>query len=903
MPAFPVVEVRSMPPALRGWEIERPRLMASLSGPVVPRVLKVTAAAGYGKTVLLAQLAQRADSANAWVTLENRDNNPNRLLAQLLIAFEFAGVLGVDVVAKALEKLPTDSESAWTDLVNGVRRFSRPIRLHLDNLERLKAGLALKHLQRLLDHAPVNLSFVLSGRSQPPLGVSRWRLRGELAVVDERELAMTAEEIGTMCSGVSLNLSEVFQLEAATGGWAAAIRLWLVAWQDSQGLSGGRSLFDPVVTDQAQRYLGEFLEDEVFNHLPARLYQFLRDTCVVNSFNEELAGLLSGQNSVSGILGRLQREHLFVYTEPHQEGWFRYHPMFRQTMARIRERDDPDGTKVLHEKAGDWLLAQGHYGEGLYQYARNQSFSMLLSVVEKHTFDLLREGQVNEIVGSLAKIPSQLGSDHFALAITEASVAHVSRDINRIKVSIHRLAPLLRKASPYTDLKRVEQTITYLRSQIAYLGGNPRHGLRLCSEALAKLDPSTPSHAAESVIRFHKANCHHALGQLSCAYLDASRALEDLRRTGLTGYINTLGLLLGQIELQQGRVAEAEQRFETMTAAADTPRATAHNFYDVYYYLGMGMVRRDQNNLTSADTLLNQAAAIALRFEPSAALPWVFHHMALVGWARGDSTRALELWKECQRLAWQHQHYGMYRLSGAYRVRLALSHGIGTDDYVAQWRREWQWTERRYGPDTFPEERLAWAWWCHHHGEVTLARTLCDSLLDQLAEEGQIDLMIDAWLLKASIFRSQQDLDQAVQALNQAITMAAGHQLPSLFFREGRELVDLIKQALSTRGHHQLALSESVAHREFVEQQIARLHESQVSPSVPDHLLPFEALSPREHDVLNLMTEGKSNQEIADTLFVGVSTVKTHINSIFRKLDVSTRQDACAKAAQFHLIR
>ncbi len=84
---------------------------------------------------------------------------------------------------------------------------------------------------------------------------------------------MTAEEIGAMCSGVSLNLSEVFQLEAATGGWVAAIRLWMVAWQDSQGLSGGRSLFDPVVTDQAQRYLGEFLEDEVFGHLPARLYQ------------------------------------------------------------------------------------------------------------------------------------------------------------------------------------------------------------------------------------------------------------------------------------------------------------------------------------------------------------------------------------------------------------------------------------------------------------------------------------------------------------------------------------------------------------------------------------------------------------------------------------------------------
>lgn len=900
--ALPILSVRSMPPALEDWEVDRRDLVARLTGVGAPRVVSVTAAAGYGKTVLLTQLVKASPCVAAWISLDTRDNNPRQLLGQLLVAFEFAGVLDANVVADALDRLTKDVDSVWACLINGIRRFAQPVRLYVDNLERLSSGSSRELLQRLLEQAPANLSFALSGRGQPQPGMSRWRLRGELATVDERQLAMSAEETGALCASTSLSLSDTFKLEAATGGWPAAIRLWLAAWQDSPGFSGGSSLFDPTVAEKAQTYLAEYLKDEVLGRLPDKLTQFLQDTCVVDSFNVDLAGLLAHSNDVVRILGRLRRHHLFVYPEAHKANWFRYHPLFRKALLNDREAGDPVGTKALQKQAGDWLLEHGHFGEGLYQYARNQSVSLLLSVVEKHTFDLLREGQVNEIVSSLARIPRQVGHDHFALAITEASVAHVSRDVNRIKASIRSLAPLLRKAPPHADLRRVGQAVTYLRSQIAYLGGNPRHGIRLCDTALAELDPVVPSHAAESVIRFHRANCHHALGHLKRAYGDASRALNDLKRNGLTGYVNTLGLLLGQIDLQQGRISDAEQRFDAMVVARTDARATSSNFYDVYCYLGMGMVRREQNQLAAAESFLNQAAAIALEFEPSAALSWAFHQLALVAWAKGDGDRASEIWQECQRLAWAHQHYGIYRLAGAYRVRLVLYQG-NDDDYVNQWREEWRRTESCYGADTFPEERMALAWWRFRHGDMEGADRACHALLDQFADEGQVDLTIDAWLLKSCMLREQGHLDRAVWALNQAIVAADDHQLPILFFREGRDLVELVRQALSRRSSEQLGLSESLARREFVEQVLAKRHEPGGRAPLPEgDLLPFEPLTRREHDVLKLVAQGKSNQDVANTLFVGLSTVKTHINSIFRKLEVSTREEACAKASQFHLI-
>ena len=61
-------------------------------------------------------------------------------------------------------------------------------------------------------------------------------------------------------------------------------------------------------------------------------------------------------------------------------------------------------------------------------------------------------------------------------------------------------------------------------------------------------------------------------------------------------------------------------------------------------------------------------------------------------------------------------------------------------------------------------------------------------------------------------------------------------------------------------------------------------------------------LSDREYDVLSLMADGKSNQEIADQLFVSLNTIKTHTSNIFAKLDVKRRTQAIQRAREMKII-
>lgn len=69
-----------------------------------------------------------------------------------------------------------------------------------------------------------------------------------------------------------------------------------------------------------------------------------------------------------------------------------------------------------------------------------------------------------------------------------------------------------------------------------------------------------------------------------------------------------------------------------------------------------------------------------------------------------------------------------------------------------------------------------------------------------------------------------------------------------------------------------------------------------------DEAMNYLGISPREHEVLELLARGHSNREIAKALFVSSNTVKTHLSRLYGKLEVSRRTQAVRKARSLRLI-
>jgi LuxR family maltose regulon positive regulatory protein len=133
--------------------------------------------------------------------------------------------------------------------------------------------------------------------------------------------------------------------------------------------------------------------------------------------------------------------------------------------------------------------------------------------------------------------------------------------------------------------------------------------------------------------------------------------------------------------------------------------------------------------------------------------------------------------------------------------------------------------------------------------------------------------------------------------LASALQLAAPERITRLFLDEGQPLCKLLTRYLTTRAIDAQLHASTVAYAHYLlEQYPAPTH----IPDAARFLL--EPLSAREQQILHLLATGKSNEEIAATLFLTLSTVKWHLAHLYRKLGVHTRVQALAQARQLKLL-
>lgn len=841
----------------------------------------VKAPMGYGKSTLLAQHIANLNQPWIWYRFDSTDNQPLNLLVQWCHAFELPipeGLLG-----------RAGESGLWTLISNHLEHLNAPLTLVLDDLHLLRSPTACAYLEELLRHPPKNLHLIAACEGEPVVSLSHLHRDQRLQVLDLNDLALDSSEINALASarGQTLNGDLIYLLRAGTEGWISGILFGLSTYSGAKISDFNNTDALHFLTRHAFAQTAQFFQEEILRHLTPRLLQFLSRLSVVSAFDASLAAYISGLENAEQLIRQLQRQDLFVQQRKGEGLVFRLHPLLRRTLYQSLERQDPNLLNQLHRRAADWLLARRYYTEGVYQLGRARDFNGLLAALEQHSFNMLREGEVNGIVDFLADVPDENSPEHFTLAVTEASAVIVTNDISQASGCLRRLKRLiLRNEIPERRPERVHQTLAFLRSRLAVLGGNFNYGLKLVERARQQYP--TPS-AATAVLLFNQANCLFALGHLKQANTSAHQALSEFEALGFSGYTNMLQLLLGQIEVLQGEIGKASARFQGAGISTGAP----HSFYDLFLHLGLCSVLLQQNRLDQAALGLSQAEAIALDFPHSAGLPWVLHLQACGLMAAGKPELARHRWDEARRLAKQFKLFALYRQVGACRVRLA---GAEHDQaFIRTWLEEWQWCRRQYGTELMPEEWLAYAWVQRHQGEPAQARQVVEILRVQAEAESNQRLLLELWLLNSALCRDQGDQEAALSSLEQAVQLAARHGYGQLLQFESELFTELFRELLNPQIRRQLGLLQPLP---AVELLLSRPQSGSEGAAQPLD----EPLTRREQDVLQRMIRGQTNQHIADSLYVSLSTVKTHINNLFRKLNVSDRESAIHTAHRLKLV-
>src|SRR3954467_435731 len=225
-PPFDVVESKIHVPSLRSGTVSRTALVNRLRATAEPIVI-LTAPAGYGKTTVLAQWAARDARPFAWVSVDDRDNDPIVLLRHVALALH-----GIEPLAPSvLDTLAAPGSSIWTSAVprlgSALAEFDQGVVLVLDDTHLLRSREGLDAVLTIAQHGPEGSLLVLAGRASPKVPVAALRGRGQLSEIGVDRLSLSPNEAQLLLRATSadLSLATVAGLVERCEVWPAALYL------------------------------------------------------------------------------------------------------------------------------------------------------------------------------------------------------------------------------------------------------------------------------------------------------------------------------------------------------------------------------------------------------------------------------------------------------------------------------------------------------------------------------------------------------------------------------------------------------------------------------------------------------------------------------------------------------
>ena len=361
------IESKLHAPGIRREWVQRPRLLEELAGAASAKLVLVDAPAGFGKTTLVAQWRSSPVERRkfAWVSLDSGDDDPGRLWWHVVSALDRAcPELDVQDLLRALRtQAPVIADDVIPGLVSRLAGLQTPVILVLDDYHVIRERSCHDQLASLLFHLPPSLQLVLITRADPRLPLARLRTIGEMVEIRMPELRFTPLQAAALVhavSGAELTAADLADLVERTEGWPAGIYLAALSLRGHPDPGA----FVRQFTGN-NRFVVDFLAEEVLSRQPATIRQFLARTSILDRFCAPLCDAVVGSDNAADILDLLERENLFVVPLDDTRRWYRYHHLFAQVLTSQLARDEPGTVPVLHQRASAWYTASGWVDEAI----------------------------------------------------------------------------------------------------------------------------------------------------------------------------------------------------------------------------------------------------------------------------------------------------------------------------------------------------------------------------------------------------------------------------------------------------------------------------------------------------------------------------------------------------------
>jgi LuxR family transcriptional regulator, maltose regulon positive regulatory protein len=363
--AFDLVVSKLRRPLVRPGTVRRSSLLERLARGDRRPIVSVAAPAGYGKTTLLSQWAERHGGPFAWVSVDEGDNDPKVLLTYVAEALDAVDPIDervFDALASPGSSVPG---SVVPRLGSAFSSMTSPVVLVLDDVHLLHNSECRAAVSVLADHLPDGSRLALAGRAEPPLRVARLRAEGKILEIGAGDLSLTREEASSLLreAGVALGQDEVAELHERTEGWPAGLYLAALYLREGGPLAGAAFSFGGD-----DRLVSDYMEAEFLARVSRRERAFLTRTAVLERMCGPLCDAVLELSGSTATLTDLAASNLLLVPLDRRGEWYRYHHLFRDMLLAELHRREPGLMPVLRRRAAGWCLDNGMPEEAL-EYA------------------------------------------------------------------------------------------------------------------------------------------------------------------------------------------------------------------------------------------------------------------------------------------------------------------------------------------------------------------------------------------------------------------------------------------------------------------------------------------------------------------------------------------------------
>jgi LuxR family maltose regulon positive regulatory protein len=354
-------------------------------------IVSVVAPPGYGKTTVLSQWAERNGQSFAWVSVDERDNDPKVLLtyvAEALNAVEPIDDRVFDALASPGSSVPG---SVVPRLGSAFSSMTSPVALVLDDVHMLRNSECQAALSVLADHVPRGSQLAVAGRVRPPLRVARLRAEGRILEIGAGDLSLDRDEASLLLRAADVVVGEddVAELHRRTEGWPAGLYLAALYLREGGPLAGAALSFGGD-----DRLVSEYVETEFLARISHRHRMFLTRTAVLERMCGPLCDAVLEADGSAGVLAELERSNLLLVPLDRRGQWYRYHHLFRDMLLAELHRVDPGLILVLHRRAARWYERNGEPGEALGHWMKAGDADAAGRLVGALAFPAYQQGRV-----------------------------------------------------------------------------------------------------------------------------------------------------------------------------------------------------------------------------------------------------------------------------------------------------------------------------------------------------------------------------------------------------------------------------------------------------------------------------------------------------------------------------